>query len=300
MRSTTSSIIIPNYNGESLLKKNLPSVILAYKNPRNNIKEIIVVDDASTDTSINVIKNYFPEVTIIRHSKNRGFSSAVNTGARTAKGALLVLLNTDVTVSKSFMTTVVGHFSDDTVFGVSLHEKGYGWAEGRFENGYFMHKSGPESILPHISMWVSGGSGVFRRDYWMELGGLDDKLLSPFYWEDVDISYRAWKRGWKCMWEPGAHVSHNHEGTTGKISKGYKVRIQERNQLLVIWKNITSSSYLRKHIRGLLTRVLKHPGYLRVVIMALYKVPILIPLRKKESKLSKVSDEAIFAQFTNS
>lgn len=131
----------------------------------------------------------------------------------------------------------------------------------------------------------------------MELGGLDEKLLSPFYWEDLDLSYRALKRGLINLWEPKALVVHEHEATIGKLSPKYTQRIRERNQLLFIWKNLTSRNMFRKHVAGLMKRVIKHPGYLRIVFMAMIKLNAVSWAREKERKEAKVSDEAIFAKF---
>jgi GT2 family glycosyltransferase len=293
------SIIIPNYNGEELLPKHLPDVIKAYKNSKNNILEIIMVDDGSTDRSVRLVKKFFPEIKIFKHKINRGFSSAVNTGARYAKGQLLCLLNTDVSPKENFLVPIFPHFNQSDVFGVSLHEKGYWWARGFFKDGFLVHEPGEQSKKPHATFWISGGSGVFSRQKWWELGGMDEKNLSPFYWEDLDISYRAAKRGWSLLWEPKADVVHQHEGTTSKIAKKYLSRVQERNQLIVIWKNITSKVLFRKHLVGLLKKITKHPGYIRIVIMALKKLPSIYRAREKEKKESKVSDEAIFAKFSN-
>lgn len=293
------SIIIPNYNGISLLEKNLPRVVEASKYKKNKIVEIIVVDDGSSDESFDYIRKNFPMVKLVKHRINRGFVSSVNTGARTARGDLLALLNTDVFPETDFLESVIPHFARNEVFAVSLHERGYGWSRGFFEDGYIIHSSGEESNEVHDTFWVNGGSGVFRRSQWMKLGGMDEKLLSPFYWEDVDVCYRAAKRGLFLLWEPRAKVIHDHEATISKISQVYKQRIQERNQLILIWKNITSPRLFRRHVLGLARRVSQHPGYLRIVIMALKNIKAILKFRKKEAKESKISDEAIFTKFTN-
>ncbi len=291
------SIIIPNYNGEDLLKQNLPSIIASSKYKKNDIKEILVVDDYSTDNSVEFIKNEFPEVKLIKHRENRRFAAAVNTGARTASANFLVLLNSDVKTSKDFLVSVIDHFKNENVFAVSLHEKGYGPSKGDFQEGFLVHKAAKESKQPRISFWASGGSAVFRRSMWMKLKGMDEELYSPFYWEDVDISYRAQKRGWLIYWEPGAVVEHDHESTNIKIDARYRRRIQERNHLLFNWRNITSASMVRKHIRGLLKRIIRHPGYLRIVFMALSKLTFITEKRKIEKKESSVADEAVLGKF---
>jgi len=291
------SLIIPNFNGSDLLQKNLPYVLSAVKNEKNNISEVIVVDDASKDDSVKIIKDNFPQVKLIKHKINRGFASSVNTGVRSSKGNLVVLMNTDVKPSKDFLKSVFKHFEKDDVFGVSLHEEGYGWTKPRIENGFIVYKSGRVGKKAKDTFWVSGGSGVFRRDIWIKLGGFDEKLFK-FYWEDVDICYRAAKRGLRLIWEPGAKVIHNHESTTGKVfSKKKLARMQEVNQLVFIWKNLTSPNLFRKHIAGLMKRIVRHPGYFKIAFIALLKIGVILKARKKEKKQCKVSDEAIFARF---
>ena len=133
------SIVIPNWNGSSLLKKNLPKVLDARKNKKNNIVEIVIVDDGSTDNSLKVLEEKFKEVVVVKHKKNRGFSEAVNTGVRFSKGDYVCLLNTDVIPSKSFLESASDYLREKNVFGITLHEKGYGPAIGIFD-GYIKHK----------------------------------------------------------------------------------------------------------------------------------------------------------------
>jgi len=294
------SIIIPNWNGKRLLEKNLPAVVNAKGNSKNNIAEIIIVDDKSTDDSIPFLEsNYGSEVKIIRHRENRGFSSAVNTGVRSAKSPLVCLLNTDVVPSVNFLEAAIIHFSNPHVFGVSLHEQGYGYAKGKFEDGFMVHDPGKERPEVVDTFWVSGGSGIFRKETWKELKGMDELLFSPFYWEDIDLSYRAMKRGYRVLWEPNAQVLHNHESIINEdnFRKGYMNTIKQRNHLLFIWKNLTSPNLFKKHTRGLIKRVGRHPGYIRIVFMAFLKLLTVRKLRRKEKRESKVSDEAILARF---
>lgn len=291
------SVVMPNLNGRELIEKNLPKLIDAKNYAPNNILEIIIVDDGSWDDSVNLIKNKFPEVRLIRHKINRGFSAAVNTGVRSAKGDLILLINTDVLPEKDFLVSVLPHFNDHKMFAVSLHEKGNSYAKGAFYDGYIQLTPGEESDKFHNSFYVSGGSGVFSRHLWVELGGMDEKLLSPFYWEDIDLCYRASKRGLILGWEPNAIVTHKHESTISKFPKDYVARVRERNQLLAIWKNITSASLTRKHIAGVFMRVVKHPGYIRIILMALGRIGTALAKRRKELKESKVSDEVIFSKF---
>ncbi|MEK7550244.1 MAG: glycosyltransferase family 2 protein [Patescibacteria group bacterium] len=292
------SIVIPWYNTEWLAEKNLPNILSALKNPKNHIIEIIVVDDSSSDNSVTIIKSLFPEVKVIRHKVNRGFSASVNTGVRMARGDIVCLLNSDVLPKVNFLESVLIHFKNSKLFAVSLNEAGsFGWAKGFFRDGFIGHEPGGKGESPHSTFWVSGGSGVFRRDLWTKLGGMDETLFSPFYWEDLDLSYRAMKRGYQLIWEPKGMVEHKHETTIKKLPQGYVNRIRERNQLFFIWKNLGSPNLLRKSIVGVIKRIFSHPGYARIVLMALVKIRPLLKARLKEKLETKVSDEAIFSRF---
>ena len=293
----TVSVVMPSLNGEKLLSKNLPFLLKAKDNPKNKIVEVIIVDDGSWDNSVSLLRDNFPEIKLIKHRVNRGFSASVNTGVRAAKGNLILLINTDVLPEQDFLEPVLPHFQDSKVFAVSLHEKGYGSAKGQFGDGYIQLAMGEENNEAHQSFYVSGGSGVFRRSTWVELGGMDEKLLSPFYWEDIDLCYRASKRGYINLWEPKGVVVHKHESTISKFPREYVARVRERNQLLMLWKNITSPNLMQKHIVGLFARLIHHPGYIRIIFMALGRLGTAIERHKKEVKESKISDEIIFSRF---
>lgn len=293
------SIVIPNWNGSELLTKNLPKVITAKKNGKNKITEIIVVDDFSTDDSITNLQNNFPEVRLVRQSENRGFSSTVNLGVKLAKGDLVCLLNTDVIPSISFLEKAILHFKDNSVFAVGLHEKGYGPSTAEFKNGYMEHKNFGEINYVKESLWASGGSAVFSKRIWRELKGLDESLYSPFYWEDVDLGYRAQKRGYRILWEPDSLVIHKHESVINNdnFRKKYLEIIKERNVLLFTWKNINSNTYFKQHMLSVLKRAIAHPGYFRVILEALKKRELVLKRRKREKLDAKLSDEAVFSKF---
>jgi len=291
------SVVIPNYNGEKLLTRHLPSIIKASTNPQNRIKEILIVDDASTDNSVQILNDRFPEVIIIQQNKNVRFPANVNTGIKHAKEEIVCLLNNDVSVSENFLVKVLEHFSDNMLFGISLNEQGFAWTKGIFRDGYVVYEEGKEKKFTHDTFWVSGGSGVYRKAIWNKLGGMDERLFTPFYWEDIDLSYRAVKRGYKILWEPDSLVYHQHESTNKMFNNKYKLQIQERNELLFIWKNLTSNRLFQKHIGGILKRIVSGPGYIVVVLKALMYLPVVLKKRNIEKKQSKITDESIFAKF---
>ncbi len=243
------SIIIPNYNGEKLLRKNLPSVIKAAPN-----QEIIIVDDCSTDGSVVFLRKQFPHIHLIINDANKGFSFSVNRGVREAHGDIVVLLNTDVAPQKDFLPPLVSHFKDQAVFAVGCIDHSFerrkiverGRGIGRFTRGFLRHERG--EVGRTNTLWVSGGSSAFRKSIWDFLGGFDT-LYNPFYWEDIDLSYRALKAGYRIVFEPKSIVEHRHD--EGSILSSFSAsaikRISYRNQFIFVWKNCTDPVFILAH-----------------------------------------------------
>lgn len=283
------SVVVPNYNGAKLLAKNLPKIL------DNNIDEVIIVDDGSTDDSRDVLKK-FKEIKFIENKKNLGFVKSVNKGVSLAKGEIVVLLNNDVAPAKNFLKPILSYFEDEKIFAVNFSEPQFSWAKAVFSNGFVVHSSGRRTEKPHISFWASGGSAAFSAKKWHELGGMDE-IYHPFYWEDIDLSYRAAKRGWEIWWEPAAIVYHAHGETIEKyFSKSYIEYISARNQLIFIWKNITSEKLFAEHRRELFKKLLQGK-MVRPFLGALLKLPKILEKRKNVKKEAKLTDEEIFAKF---
>lgn len=248
------TIAIPNYNGASLLQKNLPNILAA------GADEILVIDDGSTDQSIEVIRKEFPEIKLLVNNKNLGFIPSVNRLFKEALGDIAILLNNDVYVEKDFLKYLVPHFQNKQVFAVNLHEKGEGWADAFWKNGFFEFRRGKELRSVHKSSWASGGSAAYSKNIWQDLGGFDN-MYAPFYWEDVDVSFRAISSGYEILWEPKAIVYHHHETTIKKtFNQKYINWVKQRNQLLFIWKNITDKNLITDHQKNLLKRLFRGMG----------------------------------------
>lgn len=279
-----TSVVIPNFNGQKLLEKNLPRV------HKLSADEFIVVDDASTDKSIEFLVEKYPRIKIIKNDKNRGFIKSVNRGVKESKGDIIILLNSDVAPALDFIGIINNYFQNPKVFAVSFNEPNWSYAIAAFKNGFLEHANGPKTNQAHISFWASGGSAAFRKSIWEELGGFDE-IYEPFYWEDIDLSYRAWKSGYKVWWEPKALVSHEHETTiSSRFSKQYINTISERNRLLFIWKNITDEDLVKEHKKYLMAK-LKKPGSWEPFLRALIK-----KIQIKKSKY-KISDREILDKF---
>ena len=247
------SIVIPNYNGKHLLEKNLPRVVKEIKKFKNLEIEIIVVDDGSTDGSIKYLKSQSTKLKattqnlklkLIENKKNLGFSSTVNRGVKEAKGEIVILLNTDIYPEEGFLDAILPHFKDSKVFAVGMLDKSIengkivrrGRGVGEWKRGFYVHRRG--EVDKTDTAWVSGGSGAFRKSIWEKLGGFDPDY-NPFYWEDIDLSFRAKKRGFKVLFEPKSAVIHEHEKSVIKSKfPPWKIRsISFRNQFLFVWKN---------------------------------------------------------------
>ncbi len=280
------SVIIPNWNNLDLFRKNLRKIIAI------EADEVIVTDDNSKDGSLDYLKKNFPKVKLVTH-RRLGFAGNVNRGVEIAKHEIIVLLNIDVIPRKNSLQPLKEDFKDPTVFAVSFNEINnpkLSWTKGYFLKGYIIHAAGKKTKTPHQTFWASGGSAAFRKSMWERLGGFDESF--KFYWEDIDLCYRAQKRGWRCLWDPRAQVTHQHESTFKKLRKSYVSLIQERNQLLFIWKNLTAPKLMPKHLAGIFYR-LRNPGYLKVILAALIKLPGLIPKRFKEQEEAIISDKKI-------
>jgi GT2 family glycosyltransferase len=244
------SVIIPNYNGKHLLEKNLPLVV---KNCSGC--DIIVVDDASTDGSVEFLKHKFRKVRVIRQSKNSGFATAVNLGVEKARSSFVLLLNSDVSPRQNFLKIAIKHFGNEKLFAVGLqdysHENGKIVVKGRggmkFKRGFFLHF--PAFIERGTTLWVSGGSGLFNRDKFLQLGGFDP-IFKPFYWEDIDLSFRAWRSGYSCIFEPLAKVDHYHEegAITTQKSQFYIQTVSYKNQFIFTWKNVSNYLWVLEHL----------------------------------------------------
>lgn len=246
----TISVIIPNFNGRHLLQKNLPLVL-----KECNGCEIIVVDDGSSDDSVEFIKKNFKKIKLVARTKNGGFVKAINSGVEKAEGEWVLLLNSDVRPRENFLKPLLPHLQDKNLFAVGLedfsHEgekivtRGRGAAE--FKKGFVAHRR--LSSEKGETFWVSGGSGLFNREKFTELGGLDVDY-APFYWEDIDLSYRARKAGYFCFFEPGSKVDHYHEeGAIQKTRSGFFIKtISYKNQFIFVWKNISDPLLLLQHV----------------------------------------------------
>lgn len=279
------SVIVTNWNGVHLLKKNLEKIII--NSPEAD--EIIFADDASTDSSVDFVKSLQPKYSKLRildHKNNLGFGENSNDAVKQAKGDLVVMLNNDIYPHKDYIKNSLKNFDDPNVFGVGFSELNHeNWARIFWANGYLQHEPGLDVSKTHISAWVSGGSSIIRRDLFLKLGGFDP-IYSPFYSEDLDLGLRAWKSGYTLLWEPTSIVEHKHEATMSKFPKRDLDYIKERNRLLTVLRNIDDPKLLKSNKTGQFLRVLGGPNYIKII-------------RAAKRQLTKYPSPIVFPKFTD-
>ncbi len=267
MNDPSVSIIIPTYNGKDLLEQNLPSIVDAINSYKGKA-EILVVDDGSQDDTFLFLKAKYPEIRTLQNEINKGFAQTTNKGIRESQNQLVILLNNDVKVDPQFISPLVQHFETPKIFAVSSKSL------ATLDQGPNLKRPFNESIIKltcengtlgiyqparhddtltfnHVCTisHACGGFSAFHKEKLLTLGCFDD-LYAPMYWEDVDLSYRAWKKGWYVLYEPKSVVYHRLSSTVKKVFKEEEVlHLSLRNQFLFNWKNLTDTDLLRQHAR---------------------------------------------------
>jgi O-antigen biosynthesis protein len=264
-----------------------------------------------------------PRLRFISNKANLGFGEACNRGFQAASGGLVFLLNNDVEIDIDAIAPLVENFSDDSIFAAhcrvvdleSGRECGTGKV-GSFSRGFIrVHQSfvpvglqakgaGGEDSPPDpklYSMFAGGGSAMFDREKFLELGGFE-RLLSPFYWEDVELSYRAWKRGYSVLYEPRSLARHRVSSTIRKLNKRKVRRIEQRNRLIYHWIHLHDWRMMASHAAWVLALALTaplrlRPGFLLSTFDALRLLTKIRRRRDEEKRASKRNDRELFAIF---
>lgn len=293
------SVVIPTYRNTDVLIKNLKHNL-----PYLNGCEIIVVNDYPRE-SIKKDMNPFVQVKLIENMNNKGFSGTVNTGVHEATREYVLLLNDDVKLLNDSCKNALEDFeTNEMLFAVSFAQKEVdGSIVGKnmiyWKNGFIQH----QAVKPDkkgLNAWAEGGSCLIHKPKFDELHGFDE-MYNPFYWEDIDLSYRAMKMGYQILFDPDIRVEHHHETTiSSHFQKDRIETIAYRNQLLFIWKNISSWDLLFVHklhlIKMLLKAIMKNDvNFLEGFIQALKHVPEVIIKHFQNPKLR--SDHELLKTF---
>lgn len=315
------SIVIPTWNGRHLLERGLPSVVEAAHacaQEKNLAVEVIVVDDGSTDGTADWLRAAYPHITVVRKEVNEGFASASNAGFARAASPITVLLNNDVGVRRDFLTHLIRHFSDPTVFAVcckaldaETHAVITAGKIGEFKRGFWRvfgnydvvgaTMRDDQMLNPDIrcySILASGGFSAFSTEKVRQLGGFN-QLLDPFYWEDVDLSLRAWRRGWKIIYEPRAIVYHATSSTIGTHFDRRRITmIAQRNRLITHWINLHDPIWMMEHSGMVALLVLSslltlNIPFLRALAAAVRLLPHIRERRRAERRAIRLSDREL-------
>lgn len=307
------SLIIPTYNGQHLLAANLAHN-LAILGPE---VECIIADDASTDDTVGWLATQFPHVKVVVAPKNRGFAATAAMGAAHASGAFLFFLNNDMQIVWLDIEKALAVLREDLVFALvptlirpakDNAFESYTW--GKFAGGWLS----AESYLPAGSLrastvgaqpsnhqcspsgegvggggipilWACGGATLVSRQKYETLGGFDT-LYSPFYFEDLDLSYRAWKRGWESRYLDFALVHHQHQATIGSLfTRDAVEHIHRTHHYLFMWKNLDDVGFLLSHLVTVLVKLLTLQFQdIRAIGAALLRLPRILSYRRNRPK----------------
>lgn len=236
-------LIIPNWNGEEHLRECLDSVREQTLTPR----QIILVDNGSTDGSLKLVAAEYSWVTVIALPANVGFAKAVNQGIRSTNSTYIALLNNDTQLDPDWLATLVDVLRDHPELGMAgskmlnfYHRNvidGAGDALTRggapFTRGMGEPDDGRYSRREYVFS-ACAGAAVYRRIVFDRVGLFDEDFVS--YYEDQDLAFRAQLLGFRCMYVPEALCYHKR-GATGNLVPMYPLRMQERNLTAFYIKN---------------------------------------------------------------
>lgn len=295
------SVVIPNYNGVHLFPETLPPLIQALKKSGKQF-EIIISDDCSTDNSVAYLKQNFAGISVLTSQTNAGFSITINKGIAQCKHELVLLLNSDVKLSDTYFLSQFKYFEMPDTFGVM--GKIIGWDDDivqdgakypKFE-GFKLKTSGnhfPDSqSQPTYSMYLSGANALVDRKKLIQLNGFDE-LFSPFYMEDVELSMRAWRMGWKCYFEPEAICRHRTSTSiASKNKKNYIRTIYNRNKMYfhaIHLQGLWLAAWFVQTWLELLLRVITFRfDYLASFVLFLKNLKAVRRSRKRFSQLARI------------
>lgn len=302
--SSRISVIIPNWNG----CKWLDGCLNALRSQDYADFEVLVVDDASTDGSVDHLKERFPEVRVLPLAGHQGFAAAVNAGIQATSGEYVILLNNDTLPSISFIrnlaTAMDGMPLDVGCLAscmLSLDDPMLIYDAGDIFTWYGhglkrCHGAPVTEIIGDCEVFSPcAGAALYRRAFLNDTGSFDEKFVS--YLEDIDLALRGRLLGYRCIFISSAFVLHKGHGSA--LPRGDYIRFMTRNRLMILGKNIPSSLLLR-HLCPLLIGQLalliqyRRPldsliGYLSFLGL----IPHVMRERRRIHAASKLSDQEI-------
>jgi GT2 family glycosyltransferase len=246
------SVVIPNHNGAGYLAKCLRSLqAQTFEN-----MEIVIVDNASQDASIETVQIVAPKAVLLRESKNLGFAGGVNTGIRSSHGEWIAVLNNDTELQSDWLaecTHAIQNHPDAAFFACKildfadrnrLYSAGDCYLRGGIGYRRGQEMKDREDFQKECEIFsASGCAAVYRRQVLEEVGGFDERFFA--YLEDVDLGLRLQAAGYRGYYAPLAVVYHHGAATGGGEFSPLTVRLRTRNSLLLLLKDTPVLIFLR-------------------------------------------------------
>src|SRR3990167_3773873 len=216
---------------------------------------------------------------------------------------MMLLLNTDVTIKENPQSLLTYFEKNQKLFAVSfaqIEKNGEVVGKNRlyFDKGFVMH-SKAHNLKPGLNAWAEGGACLIQRKYLNKLGNFCE-MYAPFYWEDIDLSYRAYAAGWEIYFDPSYVVNHQHESTIHSFfDTKYVKTIAYRNQFIFTWLNMHEKNYLKRHVQAIPGRLIHgfvHSDFaiVRGFFMAILLLPDIRKIRSHNGAARVVKDSTIF------
>lgn len=252
-----TAIVILNWNGQKLLEQFLPSIV----NFSANEAEIYVADNASTDSSINYIKEFYPAVKIVQNFVNGGYAKGYNDVLQSIKADIYCLINSDVEVTENWLSPIIDVFKSDEKTAIiqpkilDYKDKTkfeYAGAAGGFVDLYgypycrgrvFNHLEKDNNQFNDISeiFWASGACFFIRSKVYHQLNGFDEDYFA--HQEEIDLCWRTQNIGYKVKYVGNSTVFHVG-GATLQETNPHKTYLNFRNSLLNVVKNVPKKWFL--------------------------------------------------------
>ena len=258
------SILIPALDDRELLKESLP-LVLTEAAATGAEWELLVIDDTGAGALRDWLQAEFPLVRCVERAVNGGFAAATLTGAEEAKGEVLCVLNPDVCIRPGFFEPLLERLEASDVFAVAPlvlrdgEQTDESLPELVQEDGAVVIRRAavvePGAVAPGYEegypvAFALGGAFLVRRDEFMAQAGFDS-LFEPFYFEDVDLCWSAWRSGRRVVVDPRAVAEHSNRGTIGAHVPKRLVRASiEKNRHLFAWKHLDGEA-LEAYLDGL-------------------------------------------------
>lgn len=254
----TLSVVLLNFNGRHHLESFLPSVV-----EHSAPYEVVVVDNGSSDESLEFVKSNYPQVSVIAFQENHGFCGGYNKALEAITSEYVVLLNTDVEVTKNWIQPVLDEFiADESIKAAQPKIRDFK-AKDKFEyagaSGGYIDKLGYPFCRGRIFQtietdeqqyedtrdifWASGSCLFVHRETYLGLGGLDEDFFA--HMEEIDLCWRIWSSGGRVIVVPQSTIHHVGGGTLDK-SKPKKTYLNFRNGLSLLIKNEASNKLVWK------------------------------------------------------